>query len=83
MPQANRPGQVMRGLSLTFTLLTWVTIAPAVTIGLIVTALFAWFVLKIDHTDLLITALFGGVVLLICSVPGQFLWWRTFRHQRN
>jgi len=81
MPQANRPSQVMRGLSLTFTLLTWATIGPAVAIGLTATGLFAWFALKIDHTSLLLTALFGGVAMLICAVPGQIFWWRAFRHR--
>ena len=78
MPKAYRSSQMKRGLSFTFTLLTWATIGPAVGIGLTATGLFAWFVLKIDHTDLLYVALFGGTAMLVCAVPGQFMFFSFY-----
>lgn len=81
MPQAYRESQVKHGLLYTFTLRTWLTIGPAVGIGLTATGIFAWFVLKIDHTSLLYTALFGAVAMSICAIPGQIAWWRAFQHR--
>jgi methyl-accepting chemotaxis protein len=81
MPQAYRSSQVRRGLAFTFTLLTWATIGPAVGVGLTITGLFAWFVLKFDHVELLYTALFGAVAMAICAIPGQIAWWRAFQRR--
>lgn len=81
MPKAYRSSQMKRGLSFTFTLLTWATIGPAVGIGLTATGLFAWFVLKIDHTSLIYVALFGTLAMLVCAVPGQVMWQRAFKHR--
>jgi len=74
-----RSSQVKRGLSFTFTLLTWMTIGPAVGVGLLATAVFALTYLKMDFTDLTYIAVFGGVVMAICAVPGQFFWRRAFK----
>ncbi len=81
MPKAYQPSEMKRGLSFTFTLLTWATIGPAVGVGLTATGLFAWLVLKIDQTSLLYVALFGGVIMIICAVPGQLMWWRAFKRR--
>jgi len=42
MAEKNRASQMKRGLSFTFTILTWVTVAPAVLVGLTATGLFAF-----------------------------------------
>ncbi|MGB4593684.1 MAG: HAMP domain-containing methyl-accepting chemotaxis protein [Coriobacteriia bacterium] len=79
MEKQYRSSTVTRGLSFTFTILTWATIGPAVGIGLIATAIFALEVVKIDPTKLFWTAVFGGVVMLLCAVPGQILWRKAFK----
>jgi len=81
MPQAYRSSQVKRGMSFTFTIMTWATIGPAVGIGLTVTGLYAWFVLKVDHTDLLYTALFGALAMAVCAIPGQLAWRSAFKRR--
>lgn len=74
-----RSSQVRRGLSFTFTLLTWMTIGPAVGVGLLATAFFALFYLKMAFIDLFYIAVFGALVMAVCAVPGQLMWRRAFR----
>lgn len=81
MEKQYRSSAVTRGLSFTFTILTWATIGPAVGIGLVTTAVFALTVLKIDPPKLFWTAVFGGVVMLVCAIPGQLLWRRAFKRR--
>src|SRR5512133_2196862 len=81
MPGTYRKSEVRGGLAWSFTLLTWATIGPAVAAGLTATGLFAFFVLDIHPTALLWTALFGGVAMGLCAIPGQYAWRRAFRHR--
>lgn len=81
MPERYRSSEVKRGLSYTFTLLTWATIGPAVAAGLTITGLFALFVLEIDSGQLLTTALFGATAMLVCAIPGQIMWRRAFKRR--
>ncbi|MDZ4655453.1 MAG: HAMP domain-containing methyl-accepting chemotaxis protein [Coriobacteriia bacterium] len=74
-----RSSQVKRGLSFTFTLLTWATIGPVVGIGLMSTAVFALVLLEIEFADLAYIAIFGAVVMAVCAIPGQLLWRRAFK----
>lgn len=70
-----------RGLMVTFTLLTWLTIGPAVAIGLAITAVFATAVLDVEGAKLLYIAVFGAIAMLICAIPGQLSWWRAFKRR--
>jgi methyl-accepting chemotaxis protein len=74
-----RSSEVKRGLSFTFTLLTWATIGPAVGVGLLATAIFALFYLEMSFSDLLYIAVFGAIVMALCAIPGQLMWRRAFR----
>ncbi len=67
------------GLSLWFTVLTWVTIGPAVAFGLILTALFAWMSLHLSLSTMFPVMLFGLFAMAICAVPGTLLWRWQFR----
>lgn len=68
-----------RGLSLWFTLLTWVTIGPAVATGLGFTAIFAWWYLGLSLAQMFPVMLVGLVAMLICGVPGTLMWRWQFR----
>lgn len=81
MPETYRNSEVRRGLAWSFTLLTWVTIGPAVIGGLMITALFALVVLDLDPRTLVLTALFGGVAMTIAAIPGQLAWRRVFKRR--
>jgi len=81
MPDNYRSSEVKKGLSFTFTLMTWATIGPAVATGLTITGLFALFVMDIEPEQLLMTALFGAIAMSVCAIPGQFAWRRAFRHR--
>ncbi len=81
MDGQHRGGFGKRGLAYTFTVLTWVTIGPAVAVGLTATGVFALVVLRIESHKLLLTALFGATAMLLCAVPGQFMWNTAFRRR--
>ncbi len=81
MPQTYRASQVKRGLAFTFTVMTWATIGPAVAIGLTGTGLFALFVLEMDPGMLFKTAVFGGLAMVVCAIPGQVAWRSAFRRR--
>ncbi|MDO8879383.1 MAG: HAMP domain-containing methyl-accepting chemotaxis protein [Coriobacteriia bacterium] len=81
MSETYRSSEVRRGLSFTFTLLTWATIGPAVAAGLTLTGLFALVVLKIDAGQLFLTALFGGAAMGLCAIPGSWAWRRVFKRR--
>ncbi|TLM80584.1 MAG: methyl-accepting chemotaxis protein [Actinobacteria bacterium] len=70
-----RDSTVKGGLSARFTILTWVTIAPAVGIGLGLTAAFAAWTLHLRFGEMLPVMLIGAVLMCVCGVPGT-LWWR-------
>ncbi|MDO9557288.1 MAG: methyl-accepting chemotaxis protein [Coriobacteriia bacterium] len=73
-----RSSRVKRGLAFTFTLLTWATIGPAAGIGLLATAFFAMFYLRMAIVDLFYIAVFGAVAMGVCAIPGQLMWRRAF-----
>jgi len=81
MPETYRSSQLKRGLSFTFTVMTWATIGPAVAVGLFLTGLFALFVLDIDPLMLLWTALFGTVAMGLCAIVGSYAWRRAFKRR--
>ncbi len=72
---------VKRSLQTTFTVWTWMTIAPAVASGLIITAVVAFFYLKLVFAQMLVVMVIGGVTMAACAIPGQFLWNRAFKNR--
>jgi methyl-accepting chemotaxis protein len=58
---------------------TWATIGPAVLVGLVVTAIFAFWLLKPDLVQALIVMGVGGVTMLLAAGPGQMFWNRAFK----
>lgn len=81
MDKARRDSSVKGGLSFTFTLLTWATIAPAVAFGLGATAVFAWVTLDLTLAQMLPVMVFGGVGMMVCGIPGTLLWRWQFRER--
>jgi len=71
--------QVQRSLMWTFLFKTWQTIGPAVAAGLVVTAGFAFWLLKPPLAEALIVMVVGGVAMLLAAIPGQLLWNRAFK----
>jgi methyl-accepting chemotaxis protein len=80
MVEQHREVAVSRGLSFVFTVMTWVTIAPAVGIGLGLTALFA-LSRGVTMEQLIPIAVFGAVAMMLCGIPGTMLWRSQF-HRR-
>ncbi|MDZ4064880.1 MAG: methyl-accepting chemotaxis protein, partial [Coriobacteriia bacterium] len=74
MAQEHRGIRVKRGLAFTFTMLTWMTIAPAVGTGLAATAIYAYFYLHLTIADMLPVMAFGATVMVVMSIPGSFAW---------
>lgn len=60
MVSEHRAVSVKRGLSFIFTVMTWVTIAPAVAIGLGLTAVVAFFYLHLELSGLVVVMVIGG-----------------------
>ncbi|TDB36989.1 MAG: methyl-accepting chemotaxis protein [Actinobacteria bacterium] len=81
MQREYRSSSVKRGLSFTFTMYTWLTIGPAVFIGLMVTGGFALFVLKMDIAELSYIALVGALAMGVCAIPGSFAWRMVFKRR--
>jgi methyl-accepting chemotaxis protein len=81
MPQKYRSSEIKHGLSWAFTLLTWITIGPAVAVGLIATAFYALIGLDMDLEILLRIAVFGGVAMALCAIPGTYMWRRAFKRR--
>lgn len=68
-----------RGLSFTFTLLTWATIGPAVLVGLTITAVFSWWYLDLTLGQMLPVIIFGGVAMALFGIPGTLAWRWQFK----
>lgn len=81
MTPEHRQSVVRGGLSFAFTVLTWATIGPPVLLGLILSALFAWWWLHLSFIDMLPIILVGGAVMLALSVPGTLLWRWQFKER--
>ncbi len=81
MQSEYRGSKAKRGLSFDFTMYTWLTIGPAVFVGLMVTGAFALFVLKIDPTELMYVAAVGAAAMGICAIPGSYAWRRVFKRR--
>jgi len=75
----HRQSEVRRGLSFDFTVMTWLTIGPAVALGLVATAVFAESRLRLSYGDMLPIMLFGATAMLIAGFPGTILWRRAFK----
>jgi len=71
--------EVKRSLMWIFMFWTWATIGPAVLVGLIVTAVFAFWLMQPSVTQALIVMGVGGVAMLLAAGPGQLFWNRAFR----
>ncbi len=81
MQREHRRSEVKRGLSFSFTLYTWLTIGPAVFVGLMFTGGFALFVLRVDPVDLAYLALVGAIAMGVCAIPGSYAWRRVFKRR--
>jgi len=81
MQREYRSSSTKHGLSFTFTMYTWLTIGPAVFIGLMITGGFALFVLKMDPVMLGYVAIVGGIAMIVCAVPGSYAWRVSFKHR--
>jgi methyl-accepting chemotaxis protein len=79
MANEHRHSEVQHGLSWQLTLLTWVTIGPAVLAGLLVALVAAAFVLRLDFNDLVELVVIGGIAMAIAAVPGTLSWRRAFK----
>lgn len=81
MPEGTERRAFSGGLSYAFTVLTWVTIAPAVVTGLLITAVFAYIYLDLTISDMFPIMIVGGVTMMVMSVPGSFLWRWQFKQR--
>jgi methyl-accepting chemotaxis protein len=79
LTEERRHSSVQGGLAYRFTLWTWITIGPAVTAGLIVTAAIAYFDLHLTFAKMLPIALWGGFAMIAFAIPGQLFWNRAFK----
>ncbi len=79
MVQEHRHSTTKRGLSFKFTVLTWVTIAPAVGLGLAATALFTELRLGLSFAEMIPIMVFGAVMMALCAIPGTMLWRWQFK----
>ncbi len=77
----HRHSVVERGLAFRFTLLTWLTIAPAVALGLAVTAVFAYLYLDLVFAEMFWVMLVGALAMLVTAVPGQMMWRAAFKRR--
>ncbi len=75
----HRDSAVKRGLSFTFTLLTWATIGPAVALGLVITAVYTEWSLGLTLPEMLPVMLFGAIMMAVCGIPGTLLWRWQFK----
>ena len=71
--------KLQQSLELTFALRTWVTIGSVVLVGLALNAGLAVYIFRPTIPQILMMMGAGGLVMVICAVPGQFLWSRIFR----
>ena len=81
MTEKLRASQVKRGLSFTFTLLTWLTLGPAGMVGLLATGIFALTALDMEFDMLRPIAVFGAIAMVICAVPGSLAWRAVFKRR--
>jgi methyl-accepting chemotaxis protein len=79
MAEQLRHSSMRRGLSFVFTLMTWVTIAPAVALGLILTAIYANILVGITPAQLFHVAIIGAIFMGIMAIPGQLAWRWQFK----
>jgi methyl-accepting chemotaxis protein len=79
MAEEHRRSTLKGGLSLTFTLLTWATIAPPVAFGLVVTAVFAWYSLGLNLSQMLPVMAFGFFAMLLMAPIGTVVWRWQFK----
>lgn len=81
MSEKVRASELKRGLSFTFTLLTWLTIGPAVMLGLFATGIYALTVIDMDFTSLRAIAVFGAIAMVLCAIPGSLAWRAMFKRR--
>ena len=80
MQNASRTGP-RRTLAFAVTWITWANIGPWVFSAILVTALFATFVVRVPAGDVAMVSLFGAVTMAVAAVPGSLLWRRAFRRE--
>ena len=71
--------RLQENLEFRFAVRTWVTIGPAVLVGLLLCAGLAGLIFQPTVQGMLTMMGAGGVVMVICAIPGQFVWNRAFR----
>lgn len=81
MTGKNRASQMEHGLSFTFTILTWITIGPAVLVSLTATGLFAFYALDVPFETLRSIAVFGAIAMVVCAIPGSLAWRAAFKRR--
>lgn len=81
MPDGTEKRGIAGGLNFAFTILTWVTIAPAVITGLIITAVFAYIYLDLTLAEMFPIMVVGAVAMVVMSIPGSFLWRWQFKQR--
>lgn len=81
MAQEFRDSTVKGGLSMTFTIWTWLTIGPPVLIGLIASAVFAWWDLDLSFAEMFPVIMFGAVFMVVMAPFGTLLWRWKFKDQ--
>jgi methyl-accepting chemotaxis protein len=75
----HRESTLRRGLSFTFTLLTWASIAPAVVVGLTITAVFAAFFLRLSLVDMMPVMVVGAIAMMAMAPVGTIMWRWQFK----
>lgn len=79
MAVEHRSSHIKRGLSLVFTFWTWMSIGPAVLVGLIFAAVFAWVRLDLTLSEMLPVIVWGGLIMLVMGIPGTLAWRYQFK----
>ena len=73
--------KVEENLARTFLMKTWMTIGPAVLVGLVATGVLAVWLLQPDAIHALILVAFGGVVMFLAAMVGQRAYLAAFNER--
>ncbi|GAB4281418.1 MAG: hypothetical protein Kow0056_16760 [Coriobacteriia bacterium] len=75
----HRESQLRRGLSFVFTIWTWLSIGPAVLVGLVIAAVVAATELHLTLDEMLPVIITGGVIMAVMGIPGTLAWRHQFK----
>lgn len=81
MIKEHRHSQLKHGLSWRFTMMTWVSIGPAVAAGLAATAVFAEWSLHLTVAEMIPVMLVGAVSMVVVGIPGTLVWRYFFKER--